>query len=201
MKVKHQFKASFLKLRYHINRSVMKILKKIAIPVSLGILGLIILNSCSVGIPDGATAVKDFNADRYLGKWYEIARFDYRFEKDMDNVTATYSKNEDGTIRVANRGYNYVKKEWKESVGEAKFVNDPTEARLKVSFFKPIWAGYNVIDIDDNYQYALVVGNSVKYIWILSRTKEIPETIRQRFLEKAKSLGYNTGELIWVKHN
>jgi apolipoprotein D and lipocalin family protein len=179
----------------------MKTLQKIAIPVSLGILGLIILNSCSVGIPKGATAVQDFNADKYLGKWYEIARFDYKFEKDMDNVTATYSKNEDGNIRVENRGYNYVKKEWKESVGEARFVNDPSEARLKVSFFKPIWAGYNVIDIDDNYQYALVVGNSVKYIWILSRTKEIPENIRQRFLEKAKSIGYNTDELIWVKHN
>ncbi|MDQ1095307.1 MULTISPECIES: lipocalin family protein [Chryseobacterium] len=179
----------------------MKNLKRIAIPVSLGIIGLVLLNSCSVGIPKGATAVKNFDADRYLGKWYEIARFDYRFEKDMDNVTATYSKNPDGSIKVDNRGYNYVKKEWKESIGEARFVNDQTEARLKVSFFKPIWAGYNVIEIDDDYQYALVVGNNLKYIWILSRTTTIPEHIRQKFLEKAKSIGYNTDELIWVKHN
>ncbi|WP_027379008.1 lipocalin family protein [Chryseobacterium daeguense] len=179
----------------------MKTLQKIAIPVSLGVLGLIILNSCSVGIPKGATAVQNFDADRYLGKWYEIARFDYKFERDMDNVTATYSQNPNGTIRVQSRGYNYVKKEWKESVGEAKFVNEKTEARLKVSFFKPIWSGYNVIDIDDNYQYALVAGHSLKYLWILSKTKEIPESIRQRFLEKAKKIGYNTDELIWVKHN
>ncbi|WP_294273698.1 lipocalin family protein [uncultured Chryseobacterium sp.] len=179
----------------------MKNLKKIVIPVSLGIIGLMLLNSCSVGIPEGATAVKNFDADRYLGKWYEIARFDYRFEKDMDNVTAEYSKNPDGSIRVQNKGYNYVKKEWKQSVGEARFVNDKTEARLKVSFFKPIWAGYNVIELDDNYQYALVVGNNLKYLWILSRTTTIPENVRQKFLEKAKSIGYNTNELIWVKHN
>lgn len=179
----------------------MKNLKKIVIPVSLGIIGLMLLSSCSVGIPEGATAVKNFDADRYLGKWYEIARFDYRFEKDMDNVTAEYSKNPDGSIRVQNKGYNYVKKEWKQSVGEARFVNDKTEARLKVSFFKPIWAGYNVIELDDNYQYALVVGNNLKYLWILSRTTTIPENVRQKFLEKAKSIGYNTDELIWVKHN
>lgn len=179
----------------------MKTLQKIAIPVSLGIIGLLILNSCSVGIPKCATAVKNFNSGKYLGKWYEIARFDYKFEKDMDNVTATYSKNPDGTIKVDNKGYNYVKKEWKESIGEARFVNEETEARLKVSFFKPIWAGYNVVDIDDDYQYALVMGNNLKYLWILSRTKEIPESIRQRFLEKARKVGYNTDELIWVRHN
>lgn len=179
----------------------MKTFQKIAIPVSLGILGLIILNSCSVGIPKGATAVQNFNADKYMGTWYEIARFDYKFEKNMDNVTATYSKNPDATIKVDNKGYNYVKKEWKESIGEAKFVKDPSEAQLKVSFFKPIWAGYNVVDIDEDYQYALVMGNNLKYLWILSRTKEIPEIIKQRFLTKAKNIGYKTDELIWVKHN
>ncbi|MDQ1163020.1 apolipoprotein D and lipocalin family protein [Chryseobacterium sp. SORGH_AS 447] len=179
----------------------MKMLKKMAIPVSLGILGLVILNSCATGIPKGVVAVQNFKVDQYLGTWYEIARFDYKFEKNMDNVTATYSRNPDGTIKVDNKGYNYIKKEWKESVGEARFVNGENEARLKVSFFKPIWAGYNVVDIDDNYQYALVMGNNLKYLWILSRTKQIPESIKQRFLAKAKSVGYNTDELIWVKHD
>ncbi|CAD7800004.1 Outer membrane lipoprotein Blc [Chryseobacterium aquaeductus] len=179
----------------------MKTFQKITIPVSLGIIGLLLFNSCSVGIPKGATAVKNFNSEKYLGKWYEIARFDYKFEKNLDNVTANYSLNSDGTIKVKNGGYNYVKKEWKESVGEARFVNDKSEARLKVSFFKPIWAGYNVIDIDDDYQNALVVGNSTKYIWILSRNKEIPNSIRERFLAKAQKLGYKTDDLIWVKHN
>ena len=101
----------------------MKTYQKILLPVAAGVLGLLILNSCSVGIPENAVALQNFNADKYLGKWYEIARFDYKFEKDMDNVTATYSLNDKGNIKVQNRGYNYVKKEWKESVGEARFVN------------------------------------------------------------------------------
>ena len=102
---------------------------------------------------------------------------------------------------MQNRGFDYVKKEWKESIGEAKFVNSKSEGRLKVSFFKPIWAGYNVIDIDENYQYALVAGSNLKYLWILSRTTEIPESIKLRFLEKAQKLGYPTENLIWVKHD
>ena len=98
-------------------------LLKIAVPVSLGFVGLFLLNSCSAGIPAGANAIQNFDSEKYLGQWYEIARYDYRFEKNMDQVTATYSKNQDGTIKVENRGYDYVKKEWKQSTGEAKFVN------------------------------------------------------------------------------
>lgn len=179
----------------------MKTLKKIIIPASLGILGVLLFNSCAVGIPKGATAVQDFDSEKYLGKWYEIARFDFRFEKNLNNVTAEYSKKDNGNIKVKNRGYDYIKQIWKESVGEAKFVNEPTEARLKVSFFKPIWSGYNVIDIDENYKYALVAGNDLDYLWILSRETTIPESYKQRFLEKAKSLGYKTENLIWVEQD
>ncbi|MBB6369199.1 lipocalin family protein [Chryseobacterium shigense] len=179
----------------------MKTLHKIAVPVTLGALGLVIYHSFSTGIPKGAVAVKNFDAKKYLGRWYEVARFDYRFEKNMDNVTAEYSENTNGSIRVVNKGYDYIKKEWKESAGEAGFIKDKTDARLKVSFFKPIWAGYNVIDIDEDYQYALVAGSSLKYLWILSRTTNLPESMRQRFIEKAKKIGYNTDDLIWVKHN
>ncbi len=179
----------------------MKTVHKIILPVSLGALALIAFNSYSVGIPKGAVAVKGFDLKKYLGRWYEIARFDYRFEKNMDNVTAEYSENSNGSVRVLNKGYDYTKKLWQESIGEAKFVKDPKEGRLKVSFFKPIWAGYNVIDIDEDYEYALVAGSSLKYLWILSRTTTIPESIRQRFLEKAKRIGYKTEDLIWVRHN
>jgi len=187
-----------IKSKYHHmkNRFV-----KIVVPVSLGILGLIIFKSCSAGIPEKANAVKNFEPEKYLGKWYEIARFDYRFEKNMDQVTATYSKNSDGTIKVDNKGYDYIKREWKQSTGEAKFVNSENEARLKVSFFKPFWSGYNVIDLDKDYKYALVAGKNLDYLWILSREKIIPENIKTRFLEKAKSVGYDTSELIWVEQN
>lgn len=176
-----------------------KIFTKFLVPVSISIIGLLVLNSCSVGIPDKATAVQNFDSDKYLGKWYEIARFDYRFERNLNQVTATYSKNPDGTIKVDNKGYDYVKKEWKQSIGEARFVNSENEARLKVSFFKPFWAGYNVIELDDDYKYALVVGNNLKYLWILSREKTIPDDVKNKYLEKAKEIGYNTGELIWVE--
>jgi apolipoprotein D and lipocalin family protein len=157
------------------------------------------LNSCA-SIPKGARAVQPFNKNRYLGKWYEIARFDFKFEKNLSNVTATYSLNQDGSIKVDNKGYNYKKKEWKESVGKAKFVNSEDEARLKVSFFGPFYAGYNVIAIDDNYQHALVAGNNLNYLWILSRTATIPEAVKNDYLAKAKQLGYDTSELIWTKH-
>lgn len=172
--------------------------KKIIIPIAIGILGLMAFNSCTPKIPEGAEAVTGFDTSKYLGKWYEIARFDFRFEKDLKNVTADYSLNENGTIKVLNKGFNYKKNKWVEAIGEAKPIADKTTARLKVAFFKPFWSGYNVIDLVD-YEYALVAGDSLEYLWILSREKTIPEDIKQRFLKKAKAIGYKTENLIWVE--
>lgn len=159
-----------------------------------------IFSACAT-IPKGVVAITDFDQERYLGKWYEIARFDFRFEKDLNNTTANYSVNPDGSIRVQNRGYNYVKKEWSESIGKAKFVGDPTVAMLKVSFFGPFYAGYNVIALDADYQYALVAGDDLKYLWILAREKTIPDEIKQSYVELAQSLGFDTDQLIWVEHD
>jgi len=152
-------------------------------------------------IPEGAVAVKPFDKARYLGKWYEIARLDFKYERNMNNVTATYSLNENGTIKVVNRGYETVKKEWKEAIGKAKFIGPSDEARLKVSFFGPFYAAYNVIALDDQYKYALVVGKDLTYMWILSRETTIPEEIRNSYLQLAESLGFNTGSLLWVEHH
>jgi apolipoprotein D and lipocalin family protein len=154
--------------------------------------------SCKVSIPNGATAVKPFNKDKYLGTWYEIARMDFKFEKNLKNVTATYSKNDDGSIRVDNKGYDMVKNKWKQSIGKAKFVKGIDEARLKVSFFGPFYAGYNVIEIDKDYQYALIAGNNLDYLWILSRTKHIPDAVKTNYLKKANDLGYQTKDLVWT---
>src|SRR5438046_321664 len=99
----------------------------------------IFLNSCKT-IPTGAVATKPFDVNRYLGNWYEIARIDFRFEKNLNNTTANYSLNPDGTIRVVNRGFNYKTGKWKEAAGKAKFVSDTNEAKLKVSFFGPFYA-------------------------------------------------------------
>ncbi len=161
---------------------------------------VLLLSRCGT-IPSGATAVQNFDKEKYLGKWYEIARFDFRFEKNLNNTKAEYSIQDDGTIKVVNSGYDYVKNVNKTATGKAKFVKEDNIGMLKVSFFGPFYSGYNVIAVDENYQYALVAGESLKYLWILSREKSIPENIKNEYLKLAESIGYNTSELIWVEHD
>lgn len=152
-------------------------------------------------IPKGAETIKAFKVEKYLGTWYEIARMDFRFERDLNNVTATYSLNENGSIKVDNKGYNYKTKEWKQAIGKAKQAGEPDEAKLKVSFFGPFYAPYNVIALDGEYKYALIVGKNLKYLWILSREKTIPDDIKQRYLDIAASLGFDISVLIWTEHS
>jgi len=165
----------------------------------MGILALL-FGSCST-IPEGVVAIKPFFKEKYLGKWYEIARFDFKFERNLNNTTAQYSINSDGNIKVVNRGYNYEKKKWEEATGVAKFVGESDVAMLKVSFFRPFYGGYNVIAIDNEYKYALVCGNKLSYLWILSRETTIPEDIKQDYLAIAKKLEFNISALIWVEHD
>jgi apolipoprotein D and lipocalin family protein len=160
----------------------------------------VILFSCST-IPEGLKAVQPFDKSRYLGKWYEIARLDFKFEKDLDNTTASYSLNDNGTIKVLNKGYNTKTHEWKTATGKAKFVKNENVAMLKVSFFGPFYSGYNVIALDKDYKYALISGKNLKYLWILSRETTIPEEVKKNYLEKAELAGFKTNELIWVKHD
>lgn len=158
------------------------------------------LFSCAT-IPEGAEAVKPFEKEKYLGKWYEIARLDFKFEKDLNNTTAEYSLNDNGTIKVDNKGYNYKKDKWVQAIGKAKFVKNENIAMLKVSFFGPFYSGYNVIALDNNYKYALVAGKNLDYLWILSRETQIPDNIKSKYLKIAEDIGYNTSDLIWVEHN
>lgn len=164
------------------------------------LMAFFLFNSCST-IPKGAIAVEPFDSSRYLGKWYEIARFDFKFERNMNNTNAVYSLRSDGYIKVVNSGYNYVKNTWNEAIGKAKFMGSTNQARLKVSFFGPFYGAYNVIALDTEYKYALIAGSSLKYLWILSREKTIPEAIKKEYLEKAQKLGYDINKLIWVEHN
>lgn len=161
---------------------------------------LFTLNSCA-SFPKGAKAVQGFDKEKYLGHWFEIARLDFVFEKNLNNTTADYSLNEDGSIKVVNSGYNYIKNKSVESIGKAKFVGDTAEGKLKVSFFGPFYSGYNILALDSDYKYALVVGKNLKYMWLLSREKTMPESIKNDYLKIAKDLGYDTSALIWVKHN
>jgi apolipoprotein D and lipocalin family protein len=168
--------------------------------VIMCIVSIFAFNSCS-NIPKGAIAVKPFDKEKYLGKWYEIARMDFRFERNLNNTTANYSTNNDGSIKVDNRGYNYKTMEWKQAIGKAKFIGEDNEARLKVSFFGPFYSGYNVLAIDNEYKYALVAGKNLSYLWILSRETKLPDEVKHTYLKIAEDLGFKTAELIWVQHD
>ncbi len=149
----------------------------------------------------GLVPVGNFDVERFLGKWYEVARLDYFFERHLNNTTAHYSMNRDGSLRVVNRGYDYRKYELKESVGRAKFAGDASEGALLVSFLGPFYAPYNIVALDSHYKYALVAGKNLDYLWILSREPSIPEKIRLQYLELAEEMGYNTDKLVWVQHD
>ncbi|UBQ43378.1 lipocalin family protein [Comamonas thiooxydans] len=136
-----------------------------------------------------------FDAKRYMGTWYELARIEHSFEKGLTQVSAQYSLNDDGTVAVVNRGYDASKKEWRQANGKAQFLGDPSIAALKVSFFGPFYGGYNVVGLDDQYQTSLVIGNSLDYFWLLSRSKIIPEQHFRRLLEKAQSLGVDLSQV------
>lgn len=154
-----------------------------------------------VDLPEEVKPVKNFKLDRYLGKWYEIARMDHRFERGMNNVTAEYSLREGGGIKVKNRGYLAKRSEWRDAEGKAFFVGEPNIGHLKVSFVPLAYGSYAIFELDEDYQYAVVSGDDTSYLWILSRTKEIDEYILDELVEKAQALGFDTSKLIYVEHN
>ena len=143
--------------------------------------------------------VPRFEISKYLGRWYEIARIDFKYEKNMSNCIAKYKLEKDGTIKVINTGFDQKKKVWKKAEGKAKIV-DEKKGKLKVSFFSFFYNPYNVIDIDEDYQNALVAGKNHDYLWILSREKEISDQVKSRFLAKAIDLVYDINRLTWTSH-
>ena len=165
--------------------------------VGAGIAGLAYAFWPKGKIPKSAI-VQPFDKRKYMGMWYEIARLPNRFEKNLKNLTEEYSLNEDGSIRVITRAYNFEKNKPVEAEGKAKFKGPETRGKLEVAYYLPIYLDYNVLDIDEDYHYALVSGSSLDYLWILSRENSIPDDIKTRFLSKAESLGFNTAELEWM---
>ena len=121
----------------------------------LFITSVLLLQACSQ-LPENIEPVTDFDVNRYLGTWYEIARLDHSFERGLQQVTAEYSLRDDGGIKVVNRGFDTQKQEWDEATGKAYFVGDKNIGQLKVSFFGPFYGGYNIIALDEAYQYAMV---------------------------------------------
>lgn len=169
-------------------------------------LGILILVATTVlgctSVPKGLEPVDEFDGGRYMGKWYEIARLDHSFERNLSNVSAMYTAKENGEIAVLNRGFNEKDGEWKQIEGKARFVGDETIGSLKVSFFGPFYGGYHIIELDRiDYSYAMVSGPSRSYLWILSRTTTLDEAIYLKLVNRAAALGFDATGLIRVKHD
>jgi apolipoprotein D and lipocalin family protein len=179
--------------------------KKISLKWLLWAMALM-LSAC-MGVPDKVKVVDSVDARQYLGTWYEIARLDHSFERDLDYVTANYSLRDDGGIKVTNRGFNSKTKNWQEAVGKAYFI-DPINAdktntgKLKVSFFGPFYGAYNIMVLDKPYyNYVMVCGPDKSYLWILSRTPQLTYPIKQHLIAQAQEMGFATEQLIHVKQS
>lgn len=157
---------------------------------------IIALVSCSPQTADN-TPVSKVDITRYLGKWYEIARFDHRFERNMSHCSATYTLQDNGRLKIMNQGKKNGK--WKVSEGKGKFTDEP--GVLRVSFFGPFYSDYRIMLLAPDYSYALIGGSNDNYLWILSRTPQLPKVTRDRIIREANRRGYNTDNLIWVEQH
>lgn len=173
--------------------------------ISIGLLVLLTLlgmGACSVAPPKGVEVVTPFEIERYVGTWYEIARLDHSFERNLSNVQAHYRLKPDGDVEVINRGYNADTGRWKEVVGNAKFTGASDVGSLKVSFFGPFYGGYHLVALDQrDYRWAMVLGPSRDYFWILARDKQFSNEVREQLLTQARKLGVDVSQLIWVEQN
>lgn len=159
------------------------------------------LTGCA-GIPDNVKPVDNFELEKYLGEWFEIARLDHSFERGLTRVTAEYGLRKDGGVRVLNRGFSAGENTWKEAEGKAYFVKGSDQGYLKVSFFGPFYGSYIILELDrKDYQYALVCGPNRSYLWILARTPEMNNDVKDALMAKSKALGFDTSALIMVDHH
>ncbi len=161
---------------------------------------LLLFTACDSGkrIELADKGIESFKVELYLGQWYEVARIDNRFERGLSRVTANYYRDSRGRIRVVNRGWNAEKNKWKEARGWIKTTEVP--GRLRVSFFRPFYSDYRVLQVNEGYGYALVGGSRSSYLWILSREKEIPEVLKNEYIEKARERGYEVDKLIFFNN-
>lgn len=160
-----------------------------------------------MGKPEGAKIIARVDPNQYLGTWYEIARLDHSFERGLSHVTATYEMLEDGGIKVINRGFDQAENKWQEAIGKAYFIDPKNKdntrtGRLKVSFFGPFYGAYNIIALDEAYyNYVMIAGSDLDYLWILARTPQLTYPIKQELISQAKTIGFETDKLIHVEQS
>ena len=165
------------------------------------IIFIFVLTACT-GKPDGVVAVKAFDLDRYLGKWYEIARLDHSFERGLNNITADYLLRDDGGVKVINRGFSKEDNAWQQAEGKAYFVDKIDTGHLKVSFFGPFYGSYIIFELDKkNYEYAFISGPNTSYLWLLARTPQVDNKVIELFVKRAQALGFDTSKLIYVEND
>lgn len=161
----------------------------------------LLLVGCT-GLPEGILPVGNFELQRYLGRWYEIARLNHSFEEGLEAVTADYSMRDDGSVRVINTGRDSETSAVEQAEGRAYFVGDSSEGHLKVSFFGPFFGSYVVFELDhQDYQYAFVAGYNTDYLWLLARTPKVSEELILRFKSRATELGFDAEQLIFVRQD
>ena len=168
----------------------------------LSIIFLSVGSGCQNEKPENMdlSTVNQLDLERYMGTWYEIARFDHSFERGLVGVTATYELRPDGKIKVINAGYkNSFDGKYKTAKGKAKQPNPDEPGKLKVAFFLFFYADYFILELDEDYQWVLIGSSSDKYLWILSRTPKLEQETLDEILGKARKRGYNTDNLIWVE--
>lgn len=166
------------------------------------VLIIVLFQVACTSVPEGVKAVDNFDINRYLGTWYEIARLDHTFERGLTNVTAQYSLRDDGGVRVLNRGFSTDKDEWKTAEGKAYFVNEKSQGHLKVSFFGPFYSTYVIFELEQaGYEYAFISGYNHRYLWLLARSPTVSDELLKSFVETAKSAGFKVEDLIIVNHD
>lgn len=152
-------------------------------------------------IPKGVDAIEPFELRKFLGKWYVIGRTDSRFERKLKNISIEFSLNEDGSITVIRKGYDIEDGKLKERKGTAVFADKPNVGKLKVSFAGPLYTGCNILETDPEYNTALLSGEELNQLWLISRKPDMLDEIAERYLTIAESYGYNVFGLVWVEQD
>ena len=160
-----------------------------------GLVALAMLLGCQSG-PAPLAVAEEVDLERYLGRWYEISSYPQRFQKGCVATTATYSRREDGRIRVVNECRDGTFDGEPREIEGVAWLADPGEsAKLKVRFFWPFWGAYWIVDVGPGYEYAVVGHPSRDYLWILSRTPELPIETYGGILERVEAQGYDLTRL------
>jgi len=166
----------------------------------VALLGLVLVFGGCIQTPDWVEPVSDFDAKRYMGRWYEVARLDHRFERGLNSVAADYSMDAKGKVTIKNNGYMVKRQEWRYSEGQASFVDGPDKGLLKVSYMWPFYAPYVVFKVDDDYEHAYVCGADRTTLWLLAREPTVYQEIIDDFEAEARKLGFDISQVKYIQH-